>query len=599
MSHVIICGFAGRLANCPFGLHVLELLNLDAEGEDAAKLLDVGRSQVIGFGLYSRVSLFDIVVSGWPSFGLLHRVCQSRFRHDACEGRLGTKPAAASVVVAAAAARRQFEVNYSESSEILDRSDLDILRDLGLALERVKMMWMARWDGNEDVVSQWLGLDPQYPCCQMWAELALLQRLLRQHFEVPCVSGHRRVDGAVCPACRLPAQSVWLEERQVANEALRNLQPLEADFSTMSGVATLGEHTLGEHTVGVATVLTSEDLFRSIRHDGPGNWHSEDDDLADANAIVLAYVDAVRTLAFSIQKTSAQKRPLLIFLSLRTGESLPKEAQDSLEALEEEGLTKLLHLPTAPEHLWPRAWGKLQLWKPRGFELLLYLDADTLVLDNLETLFHAAEKLEAGANFSLAVALTRSMMGLNSGVMLLRPSLHIFTALQQSLEDLPQWQGISRWTGRPWSNAREMFEDQDHLNEWVATHLEFLGELDMDGSCQKQAWHVSYEAVRADGPAIQKSLGGFCTLPVEFNFCATAGCLRQLVGEHLLARDALKSHRLPGLQVLHWPGALRKPWQRCHVATRSRLDVLWWQVFEEACAVAPVKAPCTLHCFFQ
>ena len=576
------------MANCPFGLHVLELLNLDAEGEDAAKMLDVGRSQVIGFGLYSRVSLFDIVVSGWPSFGLLHRVCQSRFRHDACEGRIfATKPAAASVVVAAAAARRQFEVNYSERSDTLERSDLDILRDLGLALERVKMMWMARWDGNEDVVSQWLGLDPQYPCCQMWAELALLQRLLRQHFEVPCVSGHRRVDGAVCPACRLPAQSVWLEERQVANEALTNL-----------GVSATSSAERGGASFQVATVLTSEDLFRSIRHDGPGNWHSEDDELADANAIVLAYVDAVRTLAFSIQKTSSHKWPLLIFLSLRAREFLPKQAQDSLEALESQGLTKLLHLPTPPEHLWPRAWGKLQLWKPRGYDLLLYLDADTLVLDNLETLFHAARNLEAGVNFSLAVALTRSMMGLNSGVMLLRPSLHIFTALQKSLEDLPQWQGISRWTGRPWSYAREMFEDQDHLNEWVATNLEFLGELDVDGRCQKQAWHVSYEAVRADGPAIQESLGGFCTLPVEFNFCATAGCLRQLAfGEHPLARDALKSQRLPGVQVLHWPGALRKPWQRCHVATRSRLDVLWWQVFEEACAVAPAKAPCTLRCF--
>ena len=610
-----------RLVNCPFGVHVLQLLNLNAAGATAAKLLDFSGSKTMGFGLYNLVGLLDIALTGWPSFGFLHKICRSRL-HDHCAGRLATKPAAAAVVVAAQAARRNLEKNIS--SRTIDGlvNDLDLLNELRMALEGVRKMWFLRWEGNdmsdESLVSRWLGLDSQQPCCQMWAELASLQGSLRRRFEMPCASGHRRWDGAVCPACRLPAQAFWLDEREVAEAAVAELAELSKVRHLRHRAQRFQPHVSDNSqdfpgSFAIATVLTSEDLFRSIRHDGQGSGHSGDEDVADANAIVLAYVDALRTLAFSIQKTSSQK-PLLVLLSLRTGESLPKEAQDSLEALEEQGLTKLLHLPVPPQHLWPRAWGKLQLWKPRGYDLILYMDADTLVLDNLEGLFHAATAIP---NFAVAAALTRSMMGLNGGVMLLRPSLHIFTALQQSLEELPSWQGISRWTGRPWWNAPPVpldasnetvpvsdfgsygtYGDQDHLNEWLATSFDFHGELMLDGSdCRKQPWHVSYDAVR-DGPQVA-SLGGFCTLPVGFNFCATTGCLRQLAsGEHALAREALASTAVTaGVRVLHWPGALRKPWQRCYPATRSRLDVLWWQVFNEACATAPAKAPCRVRCF--
>ena len=597
-----------RLVNCPFGVHVLQLLNLDAGGSAAAQMLDVSASRVMGFGLYNLVGLLDIALTGWPSFGFFHRICQRRVQ-DHCEGRLATKPAAASVVVAAQAARKSLERNSSRRTAETGNSDLEVLHDLRVALDHVRKLWFSRWEGKEDesLVSRWLGLDQQQPCCQMWAELASLQGTLRQRFELPCASGHRRADGAVCPACRLPAQGFWLEEREVAEAALTALELSKERAKPSPKPQKFQPKPTGDTpSFAIATVLTSEDLFRSIRHDGQGSGHSGDEDLADANAIVLAYVDALRTLAFSIQKRQKKQRPLHVLLSLRTGEFLPREAEECLEALEEQGLTQVVHLPVPPSHLWPRAWGKLQLWKPRGYDLILYMDADTLVLDDLEDgLFHAG--FDVASNFSVAVALTRSMMGLNGGVMLLKPSMHIFTALQQSLEELPSWQGISRWTGRPWWNAPPDSEnfgsygDQDHLNEWLATSFDFHGELLLDATftCKKQPWHVSYEAVRANGPKVV-SLGTFCTLPVGFNFCATAGCLQQLAGEHALARNAL-AHTAGagtlGVQVLHWPGALRKPWQRCRPTTRSRLDVLWWQVFEEACAAAPVKAPCRVRCF--
>jgi len=336
----------------------------------------------------------------------------------------------------------------------------------------------------------------------MWSELSGLQQLLRQVYELPCLSGHRRADGAVCPACRLNSQAHWFEERHLADTALDTLldkgvrrsstgwRPWQQSRITADGARFV-----------IATVLTSEDLFRGIGFDGQGRGTEDMEaqhELAEGRAVVLSYVDAVRTLAFSARRAAAAagepQRPFVVLLSLRPNEALPQEAQEALEALEEQGLLSLLHLPPPPPHLWPRAWGKLQLWRPRGHELVLYLDADTLVLGGLEPLFNGAAA--AGPDLSFAAAVTRSMMGLNAGVMLLRPDMRIYHSLQESLESLPSWRGISRWTGQPWwreptsrqsennsaaekpaSNSASFGSsgDQDHLNEWVATHFDFSG----------------------------------------------------------------------------------------------------------------------------
>ena len=136
-----------RLVNCPFGVHVLQLLNLNAAGATAAKLLDFSGSKTMGFGLYNLVGLLDIALTGWPSFGFLHKICRSRL-HDHCAGRLATKPAAAAVVVAAQAARRNLEKNIS--SRTIDGlvNDLDLLNELRMALEGVRKMWFFAVGGE-------------------------------------------------------------------------------------------------------------------------------------------------------------------------------------------------------------------------------------------------------------------------------------------------------------------------------------------------------------------------------------------------------------------------------------------------------------------
>ena len=73
---------------------------------------------------------------------------------------------------------------------------------------------------------------------------------------------------------------------KVADRALQRLQEV-ARPAAESPNCTLHSK---EGAFAIATILTSEDLFRSIRVDGQGKEHSGGDDLADAEAPQLTNV---------------------------------------------------------------------------------------------------------------------------------------------------------------------------------------------------------------------------------------------------------------------------------------------------------------------
>ncbi|CAK0887926.1 unnamed protein product, partial [Prorocentrum cordatum] len=107
---------------------------------------------------------------------------------------------------------------------------------------------------------------------------------------------------------------------------------------------------------------------------------------------------------------------------------------------------------------------------------------------------------------------------------------------------LERWSGKSRWTGQPWGVPRSD-NDQDHLNEFLATSLAFRGQAEVPGEAPapgrcdpSRPWLAPFAAtLDADAavglvPAAGAPLGSFCTLPMAFNFCATAPCLRSFRG---------------------------------------------------------------------
>jgi len=504
--------------------------------------------------------------------------------------------------------------------------------------------------------------------------------------ELRCLSSHRCEDGAVCPACRLASQASWFNERLVADDAIKHLGltpklSLEGIAGHMLKFQASGLRDLNRAAGRIAvaaTILTYEDADQGSLTLDPH---------AEAEAVLLVYVDVIRTLASSLRRvwrTSSIMEPfLLVLLSLPRGDALPLIVQTTLNSLENTGLIRLKTVVQSPPQVLPSLWGKLQLWLLQEYQLVLYFDADTLIVGSIDEL---VERIAPVKDIAFAAALARSGTSVNTGVMLLRPSIQAFDAMLQSYNSRSMWTGQSRWSGQTWNMSvagaatppitsaaimsalrhgvhppveawpqkdganravggeassvsgswRADLVEQDWRNEFIAVHMVFRGELRLTQLGQEEVQGTPCDAHKnsssrcaAEAPTpcdhrlarlssyllqLEKDtpitattawgqhahaipLGEYCTLPMTFNFCVTAPCLEYFTDTARPAelqeepRAAAKDVR-----VLHWPGSLRKPWQRCSLAARSEADSAWWRTYMLACASAPAGAPCHIRC---
>ncbi|KAF4965393.1 hypothetical protein FSARC_6807 [Fusarium sarcochroum] len=79
---------------------------------------------------------------------------------------------------------------------------------------------------------------------------------------------------------------------------------------------------------------------------------------------------------------------------------------------------------------------KLQVWSQTQFDRVLFLDADTLVLSNLDHLFESPSSIELAASPDLGFSDC-----FNSGVMLLKPSSSTYSELRQFASETASFDG--------------------------------------------------------------------------------------------------------------------------------------------------------------
>eukprot|EP00927_Polykrikos_kofoidii_P014843 TRINITY_DN16555_c0_g1_i1.p1 TRINITY_DN16555_c0_g1~~TRINITY_DN16555_c0_g1_i1.p1 ORF type:complete len:1101 (-),score=129.22 TRINITY_DN16555_c0_g1_i1:146-3448(-) len=489
------------------------------------------------------------------------------------------------------------------------------------------------------------------------------------------------------------------------------------------------------HAAALVTIMTCEDarfgLDTSNRaadsgNDAQASWATsiEEEERAEARAVLLTYVDVVRTLAYSARRAGVVE-PFIVLISLHQGGSVPPDTLAVLRAMETAELIRVLIVPPAPLHIKPRSWGKLQLWKLQEYEVVLYLDADTLVLRDVGELFANMAATEGAPVF--AAAITKSMSALNAGVMLLKPNEEVYKAMLESMLGRRYWKGTSRWSGQPWNvepeeafpaeaqsssvkagasqpitEQRSVLEDQDYLNEFVASSFSYLGQLGLrprsapgreagDPSstniflpvCQRnEQQHEPYHKVLSTMPTTEQTTRlSFCSLPLAYNFCVSLTCFQQYYDAALNRRGVLwealheqlfhiaaaadtatvfghaqnvqedgtmsaaasaaasapvtplatapvassiggdsvqnvintsalttadgspafgtkpaVTTAMLGAKILHWPGQLQKPWQRCVPAARTQFDDAWWEVYSATCSENLLGAPCSIRC---
>eukprot|EP00927_Polykrikos_kofoidii_P035394 TRINITY_DN29965_c0_g1_i1.p1 TRINITY_DN29965_c0_g1~~TRINITY_DN29965_c0_g1_i1.p1 ORF type:complete len:1487 (-),score=221.85 TRINITY_DN29965_c0_g1_i1:276-4736(-) len=367
------------------------------------------------------------------------------------------------------------------------------------------------------------------------------------------------------------------------------------------------------------------------------------------------YAEAVRTLHFSVSCSSKFKRPFLVLTDGELPEDITLALAESgveIRVVDTSKVAAAINaaLPQNEESNWNIQRGlsgsafaiKFYLWTLEPFRRVVFLDADTLVLDNIDELFSMPGGVFASdpvIHFQDSKSKGSSDV-LNFGVFPLAPSRRVFNLIVEKLPTCKTLLGyyplhditdasfldcVWRLVAvRGMRLARFGFDYE---------HLPPCEEVKKTGPCLMFSWRVSAPSERRvdDGIAFsgceeRDGLGfipaiGFegdtpfsrCSLPLMYaatvdfrslfwlaSFTFNHGWLKDRrfptaeVAAAAISDAFIRGPTFNGIpKVLHWPTAGMKPWDHCG-ATRTAFDKLWWAMRGRMCATS--LSPCRVAC---
>ncbi|KAK8513844.1 hypothetical protein V6N11_029115 [Hibiscus sabdariffa] len=140
------------------------------------------------------------------------------------------------------------------------------------------------------------------------------------------------------------------------------------------------------------------------------------------------YVCGAITLAQSLRKTGT-KRDLILLLD----DFIPEPKREALKAAGWElRFIKRIRNPLAQKHTYNEYnYSKLRLWQLTDYEKVIFIDADIMVLRNLDHLFHFPQMTATGNDVWI----------FNSGIMVIEPSNCTFKLLMNKREEIISYNG--------------------------------------------------------------------------------------------------------------------------------------------------------------
>lgn len=507
--------------------------------------------------------------------------------------------------------------------------------------------------------------------------------------------------GAVCPACTCSAQGEWAAEgRYVAeyaerlSEALfrRRAHDLRRSPSTAGAAPFLGPSLAAWRVRRWAAhpAMTWRERWAAIapphrsRSAAPRGRREAFVTVLFANGArldkVLLHVEAIRTLAFSVRIRSRTPRPFLVV----TDGPIPSIAADAFTA---DGLRVLrrreMELPATSvgaaygadgsraSRLELQSWWlergvaptavKLAIWNLTEYDCLVFLDADTLLVDAVDELFDITTFASGLTPYSThgvfevqhdGEARHQRHPGFNTGVMVLQPSAAVAASMaQQMLAGIHDNTPIAEHLGQsdqPWLDAYWLSYSRrlgfarfsaprrdGRARRFLGCELAFQADWGVPSTSPAPPRAEPLEAAlrrpwprpgrrprRRPVPLLVPGAASeaHCVLPLEYDFFSDYKAIRMHVWYEArervreLDRDPaapganvsdiewairryIDDYRVlgtEGLKILHWPGELRKPWERWHRAVRSPWDDAWWATHAEMCRRS--AAPCHLSC---
>ncbi|CAJ1338479.1 unnamed protein product [Effrenium voratum] len=422
--------------------------------------------------------------------------------------------------------------------------------------------------------------------------------------------------GPHCPAGGARWQGEWLFETDFLKDFQAELGTTLALAPNLSPAATAWPQVREAREAWVCTLFAGPEI----------SWEQ-----------VALHAELVRTLAYSIRRHSQQQRPFVVLTEV----SIPEDIR--LELLADGLLLEYFHAPSLRMQVpagyeWKLSWFKGRKLRPTMGQLAVWnLSYDTVVmLDDDMIMVQAADELFTTPVFAMSHdpmpsghakdTAGHQITRLNNAVRVVQPNKQLFRKMVARLQSgaYKDHALISYW-GYDLQSLEDAFWSEQSRRSGVARYAggQFLG-------CAKLRAGVSrakrteladtlpdaeeakslneVETIRAsDNENVH------CVLPADYNFFVDFKSVFTLIF-HGVGESELKAWSMRRLmrratmllrsgslvdapKILHWPGGLRKPWQRVHPRTQTDWDRAWWDAHHGMCQESATK--CRIACEFE
>lgn len=424
-----------------------------------------------------------------------------------------------------------------------------------------------------------------------------------------------------------------------ANERNFTVCPALPDLSHQGSIIEEASFVTEFHELIMEEVNVSALAPRHAEHDRMRNAHDETQPSRRhvwatyliANSEVAIHMEALRTLVYSIRRVELVRRPFLVLTLGELSASARSELeQDGLELLsiDVEGL----RLPDShPRSKWWEDRGvvqtlaRLSVFNLTQFDRVVVVEGDMIMLQPCDELFRIpvfATGYELGGG-------PEGNPGLNTGIMVVSPDAELFAAMLEFAR-------VTNWQSH--YMARQFNTDQSFLDIFWNSTSRRLGAVRLDvgkgflGCGSIKPFRGGPSTIPMQDLQEELEMPGddpreiHCLLPLEYNYYADFKHLFLIGYRHSFTEGGQSIHgfptpmdtrvfecrlRAPILdraarwlvrtgqltttpRILHWPGSLRKPWQRWASPAQSVLDEVWWALHREMCALT--ASPCRFHC---
>ncbi|CAE7533031.1 unnamed protein product [Symbiodinium microadriaticum] len=368
---------------------------------------------------------------------------------------------------------------------------------------------------------------------------------------------------------------------------------------------------------------------------------------------VALHAELIRTLAHSVRRHSWHSRPFVVLTEASIPDFILRELlADGLliecnlclavrrrnflrQVLDKYFDASPLLMQVPQDFEWKLSWfsgrgltptmGQLAVWNLTGWDTLVMLDDDMLMLKPADELFSIPVFAMSHDPTPIGHALDDGgqRTRLNNAARVVQPSAKVFNAMVAELQSgMYKDHPLVNFWGYDLQTLEDAFWSRRSRRSGLATFDDtksFQGcTIARPGLARKKQQSLA-DALPDEAEArrlreferIDPKEEVHCVLPADYNFFVDFVSVFHLVyysisqeelgswSTRQLMRRAAKMLRQSGSlmdepRIIHWPGSLRKPWQRIHPRSRSSWDQMWWDAHADMCRQA--ASPCRISC---